>query len=156
MSVNPHPRRQVLLNCRKKTGKTKQEFRDEADINTVVENFQRTGQLGNVSPMQPTYGDFSAVVSYHEALNLMNESDQLFQELPAKVRDKFQNDPEKLVDFVRDPANRKEAEEIGLIATNPSPAPTPTPSATIVPTNTPQPEKPAIGESPEVAEPPTD
>lgn len=39
-----------------------------------------------------------------------------FDLLPAAVRDKFQNDPAQLFDFVMDAGNRDEAIKLGLIA----------------------------------------
>jgi hypothetical protein len=35
--------------------------------------------------------------------------------LPANIRSRFDNDPAKLIDFMENPANREEAESLGLV-----------------------------------------
>ncbi len=96
-----------------------QQFRDEADINTILERFGRTGEL--VVPVNvPQFGDYSEVVDYHSAMNMVIEAQDSFDRLPAKIRAEFDNDPGKFVDFVMDDNNRDKAVEMGLIA---APAP---------------------------------
>lgn len=41
--------------------------------------------------------------------------------LPPEIRTRFDNDPGKLIDFVADPDNRQEAQELGIV--NPAPEP---------------------------------
>jgi phage internal scaffolding protein len=92
-----------------------QQFRDEADINTILERFGRTGEL--VVPVNvPKFGDYSEVTDYHSAMNLVIEAQDSFDRLPAKIRSQFDNDPGKFVDFVMDENNRDKAVEMGLIA----------------------------------------
>ena len=42
-------------------------------------------------------------------------ADDAFMALPAAVRERFNNDPAELVDFVSDVNNRSEAIDLGLI-----------------------------------------
>ena len=42
-------------------------------------------------------------------------ADDAFMALPANVRERFNNDPAELVDFISDVANRSEAIDLGLI-----------------------------------------
>jgi phage internal scaffolding protein len=94
---------------------TQQQFADEADINTIVNNFLRSGELPD-EVSKPRFGDFTGTVdNYHDALNLVIAADEAFSELPAKIRARFDNDAGKYVDFFNDPKNRAEAEELGLI-----------------------------------------
>lgn len=91
-----------------------QHMRDECDINVIVERFGVTGQLP-VTPLEPTYGDFSGVGDYHSALNKIIATESDFMALPAALRARFNHDPMELVNFLFDEANRSEAIELGLI-----------------------------------------
>ncbi len=91
-----------------------QHMKDECDINIIVERFGVTGSMP-VSPIEPSYGDFSGVSDYHDALNRIRASDEAFMALPAKIRAKFDNDPNALLQFLQNDENREEAIQIGLI-----------------------------------------
>ena len=91
-----------------------QHMKDECDINVIVERFGVTGQVP-VTPLEPTYGDFSGVSDYHTALNKIIATEGDFMALPAKLRARFNHDPYELVNFLFDEANRSEAIELGLI-----------------------------------------
>lgn len=91
-----------------------QHMKDECDINVIVERFGVTGQMP-VTPLEPTYGDFSGVSDYHTALNKITATEGDFMALPAKLRARFNHDPYELVNFLFDEANRSEAIELGLI-----------------------------------------
>ena len=95
-----------------------QQFKDECDINNIMEKFGMTGLLPQ-APLEATYGDFSGVYDYHTALNAIIASEEQFDALPAQLRSRFDNDPSKLIVFIEDEANRPEAEKLGLI--NPKP-----------------------------------
>jgi phage internal scaffolding protein len=91
-----------------------QHMKDECDINVIVERFGVTGKFP-VSPIEPSYGDFSGVSDYHDALNRIKASDAAFMALPAKIRAKFDHDPNALLQFLQNEENRDEAIQIGLI-----------------------------------------
>lgn len=58
---------------------------------------------------------------YLEARNLMLQAQESFDDLPARVRDRFKNDPMSVLTFIADPRNRAEAISLGLIAPPPVP-----------------------------------
>lgn len=91
-----------------------QHMKDECDINVIVERFGVTGELPT-APIPPQYGDFSGVTDYHTAINAVRASEEAFMALPAKIRARFDHDPNALLQFLNDPINRDEAIEIGLI-----------------------------------------
>lgn len=91
-----------------------QQFREDSDINTIVKRFNLSGELPS-GVSAPQYGDFTAVTDYHTALNAVIAADNAFMAMPAHVRAKFDNDAGAFVDFVSNPDNRKEAEELGLV-----------------------------------------
>ena len=91
-----------------------QHMKDECDINVLVERFGVTGQMP-VTTIEPSYGDFSGVIDYHSALNAIRASEEAFMGLPAKLRAKFDHDPNALLQFLQNDANRDEAIMLGLI-----------------------------------------
>lgn len=110
------PRIRVSLVCPEQPyGRTKQSFKDECDINTILSKFQRTGLLEFVNERQPQYGDVSSI-DFTEAMNIVVQANEMFADLPAIWRKRFNNDPVELLDFVNNPANRAEAITLGLIA----------------------------------------
>jgi phage internal scaffolding protein len=97
-----------------KPSRTQQHFRDECDINTILERFNVTGQLPAGS-VQPQYGDFSGITDYQSALNAVMAAQNSFFALPAKIRAKFDNDPALFVEFASDEANKDEMKALGLL-----------------------------------------
>lgn len=94
---------------------TEQHFKDECDINFIVNRFQETGVMpeGN---RQPLFGDFASFPQdLSSSMALYDEAQERFMSLDAKVRKEFDNDPLKLLAFVSDEKNRTRAEELGLI-----------------------------------------
>lgn len=113
-----------------------QQFKDDCDVNVIVSRFIKTGQLPQVTA-QAMYGNFlDAPDSYQDALNSVIQAQDGFDELPAKLRERFGNDPYELLKFVSDEKNRDEAISLGLIAS-------PAPSEPSVPTPSPAPSEPA-------------
>lgn len=94
---------------------TKQSFREESDINQIIKRFEKTGMI-TVAQREGFFGDVSDIRDYKEAVDLVQRADALFMEMSAEIRARFDNDPEKMVLFLDDEANRAEAEELGMIA----------------------------------------
>lgn len=93
---------------------TKQSFKDEADINVLVERFGITGQLPD-KPLPEHFGDFSEAVDFQSAMLLVRRAGEDFLTIPAQVRERFDNDPQKLMAFLAKETNRQEAIDLGLI-----------------------------------------
>nr|QJB20916.1 MAG: internal scaffolding protein [Microvirus sp.] len=97
---------------------TKQEFTDECDINVIMRRFLASDFDPSVIPLtrsKPMYGDFTSVPeSYHAALNYVIDTENMFLTLPAELRYRFDNDPQKFLNFYDDPANAAELVELGL------------------------------------------
>ena len=91
-----------------------QHYKDECDINTILERFNVTGMLPQ-SPISPRYGDFSGITDYHSALNKVMAAMEEFDNLPAQIRARFDNEPANLIEFLEDEKNRPEAEKLGLV-----------------------------------------
>lgn len=94
---------------------TKQEFADECDINTIMANFERTGEIYTSQTLVPRYGDFSIVPDYQTAQNLVIEAQASFDSLPSKLRERFHNDPAEFLEFVSDERNVDEMRQLGIL-----------------------------------------
>lgn len=101
-----------------------QQFKDECDINVILEKFAITGHLPIVST-QPMSGDFTGIGDYHEAVLALQEAQDNFMALPSKVRERFNNDPAQFVDFCVDPKNIESVRELGLAPRIAAPIPQP-------------------------------
>lgn len=100
--------------CTPGDGMTQQQFGEECDINTIVKRFGLTGELPE-NYRAPVSGDFSDVVDFHTAMQAVRKAEESFMALPAPLRAEFGNDPQRLVEFVSDEANRGRAVELGLV-----------------------------------------
>lgn len=116
------------LSCPEET-KTQQQFKEESDINVLVRRFKLTGEMPQGVRM-PTYADFGEVYDFHSAANAIAEANEAFSQMPAAIRDKFNNDPARFVAFCSNEENRTEAEKMGLV-----PAKEPLNTAPTAPTN---------------------
>lgn len=108
-------------------GRTRQEFKEECDINHIMARFVRTGVIDHFSVHGPQYGECPAL-EFQEALHLVDKAQTMFDALPAKVRKKFENDPAQFLEFVQDERNHAEMVEMGLAKPIDEP-PAPPPSA---------------------------
>lgn len=99
---------------------TKQCFKDECDINTIIDRFRRGATL----PAPPVdglrYGDFSNIGSFQDAMIAVCQAEEMFASLPAKIRARFENDPGQFLDFADDPNNYDEMVKMGLVAPKPN------------------------------------
>jgi len=85
---------------------TQQHFVDEVDINTIVRRFGLQGGLP-ADIAGGVYGDFTGITDYDSAVEKIAFTRNRFMALPAELRERFDNDPGRLVSFV---AEHSEAE----------------------------------------------
>lgn len=93
--------------------KAQQQFKNDCDINSIMARFQKTGALDHVSRYQPQYG-IASPNDYHKSMNIITRAQQMFDDLPSSLRNRFNGSPEELLEFVQNPENAKEADELGL------------------------------------------
>lgn len=99
---------------------TQQQFVEDCDINVLARRFGLVDSPMPVGSFDPAhYGDFSDVPDLRTALDLVNDAKNKFMALPAKLRERFNNQPGRLWDFVNDPENAEEAVRLGLLARQP-------------------------------------
>jgi phage internal scaffolding protein len=90
-----------------------QNAKDESDINTIVRRFGLTGELPSDIQM-PQSGDYTGVGDFHSAMNVVAKANQEFLRVPAEIRARFLNDPQRFSEFFNDPSNQEEAIKLGL------------------------------------------
>lgn len=96
---------------------TFQHFKDECDINTIVSRYPNGVTPYDDRKENGIYGDFSdaSIFDFREAQSKIIEAEDRFQSLPATVRQRFNNNPALLLDFLNDSSNHAEAVKLGLI-----------------------------------------
>lgn len=78
-----------------------QQFATEVDINTIVRRFGVTGERPS-GDLSGVYGDFTGVNDYESAVAAVERAQKGFMALPAAVRERFRNDPGRLIDYAKD------------------------------------------------------
>ena len=84
-----------------------QHYKEECDINNILKKYVKTGMVTHVAANEGRYADFSEVGTYHEAL-------QRVLGLSPEVREFFEHDPAVFLDFIIDPENLDQIQELGL------------------------------------------
>ena len=92
---------------------TQQQFKEESDINTIVDRFLKSGVLPTAASM-PQYVDYEGVFDFQSAMNVVKAADDNFMRLDAKVRARFNNSPQVFLEFFANPDNAEEAVRLGL------------------------------------------
>lgn len=108
------PKLKVPLSFPAESPFTKQEFKDECDVNVILKRYMATGEMPNLNERNPQYIDCTGH-DYQAAMNLVAEANTLFAELPSAVRSRFNHDPSQFLDFCSNEANRPELEAMGLL-----------------------------------------
>lgn len=113
-------RERVQLSFADSIARTKQSFKAECDINTILEKYQRTGILEHARRHGGDYG-FAPAVDFKQAMDIVAQGRTMFEELPSSLRRRF-GDPESYLAFVQDPDNREEMRELGMLRADLPPA----------------------------------
>lgn len=93
--------------------RTKQSFKKECDINQIMAKYQKTGAITHFNKHQQNYG-MADGQTFQEAMNLVCEAQEMFNDLPSSIRSRFGNDPAAFLDFVQDESNVDEMVKLGL------------------------------------------
>lgn len=94
---------------------TEQQFKQEVDINNILDHYRKTGYLPP-SSRDPIYGDVSQITSFQDALHHVEDSYALFETVPSKIRRMFNNDPGEYLAYVSNPDNHEEAYSLGILS----------------------------------------
>lgn len=94
--------------------RTKQEFRDEVNINTIIQRMLKAGRI-TPATAEPLYLDVSLHDDYHAMQNRIGSVKSIFERLPAADRAAFGNDPAVMLEWAANPENEAEAIELGIL-----------------------------------------
>jgi phage internal scaffolding protein len=120
--------------------KTEQSHKSEVDINNIMKRAGAGELIAKVNALQEWKYDDVTNNDFQEAMNAIIKARDTFSSVPSEIRKRFDNDPAKFMDFVRNPDNKSELVEMGLatapetpgpievIVTNPDIPPTETPA----------------------------
>ena len=127
-----------------KTGRTKQSFSQQCEINNIMARHQKTGALTHINQHQAQYG-FATSNDFSESMRIVKTAQDMFNALPSNIRTRCANDPGQFLEFVQNPENEAEMQKLGLIPT-PEPQEPPEAPSGEQKTDTPT---PAIADKPE-------
>ena len=90
-------------------------FTEECDLPKKIKRLARMGQLEAALKQPPLmFGDFTGVESYMDALLRVKAANEAFMSLDAKIRRRFDNNPQALLDAIADPSRVEELRELGV------------------------------------------
>lgn len=95
-------------------GRTKQSEKDACDINQIMARYVKTGHISHANKFQPEYG-FATELDFRESMELIQQAQDMFDELPAITRKEFDNDPARFLEFTQNPNNQEKMVEMGLV-----------------------------------------
>lgn len=96
------------------SGRTKQSFKDECDINRIMSRYAATGVLDFIEKREARFADVSET-DFLTAMQTVAEATTAFNSLPSALRERFENEPARLLAFLEDSRNLEEAIELGLV-----------------------------------------
>lgn len=104
---------------------TQEEKRTVEDTTRATDLAYQLRHLHSVSVLpvvgrEGVYSDVSEIGDFRQALETVRAAEEMFMMQPAALRERFKNDPQELLAFVMDDANKAEAIELGLIEAPPA------------------------------------
>jgi len=85
-------------------GRTKQCFKDDCDIDKIMTRFSQTGTISHLTKWEGVYADFSDF-DFQEQTQMLTRGREIFDDLPAELRQEFGQSPARFFAYVNDPAN---------------------------------------------------
>lgn len=103
---------------RDKNGKpvyfTQQNHKRECDVNYIIAKYDKTGIISRVQQIEARYGDVTGA-DFRKAQDLVLNAQNMFDQLPADIKKRFDQNAGKLLEFMENEENRGEAIKLGLI-----------------------------------------
>ena len=86
----------------------------DQDINEIVRRYG-IGEGTFPPPLDPSaWADVTNMPDLRDILEIQREAADYFRALPARIRNRFRNDPLELLTFVQDPENLEEGIALGI------------------------------------------
>jgi phage internal scaffolding protein len=94
--------------------KTNQSYKDQYDINKIIDRYNRTGEFRPLRKTEPVFRDLSAF-DFEQMENRIAEIEGQFTQLPVEIRKRFDHSALEMLRFLENPKNRDEAIKLGLV-----------------------------------------
>lgn len=98
-----------------KPSMTDQQYKDDCDVNTIIERAKRSGQVSHLAKLQGQFADVSEIDDLHSGMIKLQHAQEAFAKLPLAVKRRFGYDMRSLLEFMDDPSNLEEAAKLGLV-----------------------------------------
>lgn len=108
------PKLKISMDFSASKDRTKQSFKAECDINTIMARARKTGVIDFANRYQPQYADVTGH-TYQAAQDTIARAKGMFFSMPAHVRDRFENNPRDFLAWIQNPNNQAEARTLGLM-----------------------------------------
>lgn len=118
----PLVRREVIARSAK-DGRTQDWYREESDINHILETFKRSNDPSVLMRpgANPQFVDLPEGLDYQAAMIQVSKAEESFMNLPSKMRAKFDNDPRTFLDALHDPVHQEYFAAQGFVTPRPAP-----------------------------------
>ncbi len=111
--IRPYgPKTKVQITFAKK-GRTKQSFKDECDINLIIDRHTKGQVNAHVNAHIAEYG-FATGDDFATCMRTVTQAQEMFDGLPSAIRNRFANSPANFLDFFNEANNQEEGEKLGL------------------------------------------
>lgn len=119
-----------VVDCSVEPSLTVQSDAAAVDINKIMARFDKDSMATfHMNRSEPFYGDVSEFDGLQDSIIKVQEANELFMGMSAEIRNRFDNDPVKMIQFLEDEGNRDEAVKLGMVLPPPvvpvEPAPIP-------------------------------
>jgi phage internal scaffolding protein len=115
MSFTAHQNKRIrVATVNELPSKTEQSHKDACDIHTIVDRAKRMGFVEHIAPYEGKYLDMPSGTDLLANMLVVREAEEMWQQIPSKVRNRFENDPAQFLDFMQDPRNYDEIGKLGF------------------------------------------
>lgn len=94
--------------------KTQQHLRDEVNINQIIAKYNKTNVITHVSKNRQRFGEFLELADHAVNLDKVAKAQQSFDQLPAQLRNQFNNSIEGFFSFIQRPENADQCVKWGI------------------------------------------
>lgn len=106
---------QISLSFPESSPHTRQEFKEECDINNIMAQYMQSGEFFHINESAPQYLDCTGE-DFRQHMDYIAGAFSMFEELPSAIRSRFDNDPAEFLDFCSQEKNRPELADMGLLS----------------------------------------
>lgn len=95
---------------------TEQCHAEHVKIQNIIASYRETGIVTHLAKWQGKYMDLPGTFDFKQAQDLIAEAGEMFLSVPSHIREQFENNPAKFVEFMQNPENIEKMEELGFTA----------------------------------------